>query len=329
MFNMGMGKYVTRRLIYMVPLILGISLISFLVMYAAGDPITIATAGNPSMTEAQRELLRIYYGLNDPIPVQYFRWLTHFLQGDFGTSLYGGKPVNQVIWTYAGETLVLQFISIFLAFFIALPAGIYAAVKQRGITDYAISTISVFGISVPVFFLGIVLIILFSIQLRVLPSAGAHGAPMLWPVFGIRDYWLDYAAHLVMPVFVLFLASLAYNSRILRAGMLEVLRQDYIMAAKASGISDRKILYKYALKNAIAPLITLLGLSIGAAIAGAPITETVFSWPGLGRAYVTAVGRLDFPLIMGITMLITIFILIANLITDLGYAWLDPRITVD
>jgi peptide/nickel transport system permease protein len=132
-----------------------------------------------------------------------------------------------------------------------------------------------------------------------------------------------------MPVFVLFLANLAYNSRLLRAGMLEVLRQDYVMAAKASGISERKILFKYALKNAVAPLITLLGLSIGAAIAGAPITETVFSWPGLGKAYVIATGRLDFPLIMGITMLITIFILIANLITDLGYAWLDPRITVD
>ncbi len=329
MFIMGIAKYIVRRLLYMVPLVLGISVISFLVMYAAGDPIQIATAGNPSITEAQREFLRNYYGLNDPIVVQYFRWLAHFLQGDFGQSLYGGRPVNQVIWNYAGETLVLQSFAIFLAFFVALPAGIYAAVKQRGLTDYTISTIAIFGISLPVFFLGIMLIIVFSIQLGWLPSAGAHGAPVYWPVFGIRDYWLDYAAHLTMPVFVLFLASLAYNSRILRAGMLEVLRQDYIMAAKASGISDRKILYKYALKNAIAPLITLLGLSIGAAIAGAPITETVFSWPGLGRAYVTAVGRLDFPLIMGITMLITIFILIANLVTDLAYAWLDPRISVE
>jgi peptide/nickel transport system permease protein len=326
---MGVAKYITRRLIYMVPLVLGISVISFLVMYAAGDPIQIATAGNPSITEAQREFLRNYYGLNDPIVVQYFRWLSHFLQGDFGQSLYGGKPVNQVIWNYTGETLVLQMISILLAFFVALPAGIYAAVKQRGVTDYTISTIAIFGISLPVFFLGIVLIIVFSIQLQILPSAGAHGAPQFWPVFGIREYWLDYLVHLAMPVFVLFLANLAYNSRLLRAGMLEVLRQDYVMAAKASGISERKILFKYALKNAVAPLITLLGLSIGAAIAGAPITETVFSWPGLGKAYVIATGRLDFPLIMGITMLITIFILIANLITDLGYAWLDPRITVD
>jgi len=132
-----------------------------------------------------------------------------------------------------------------------------------------------------------------------------------------------------LPATVLTLANLAYNVRLLRAGMLEVLRQDYIMAARASGISERKVLYKYALKNAITPLITLLGLSIGAVIAGAPITETVFSWPGLGRAYVVAVSRLDFPLIMGITMIITIMTLVANLITDLAYAWIDPRVRIE
>ena len=326
---MGLPKYIMRRVIYMIPLILGISLISFLVMYAAGDPIRIVTAGNPNITEAQKEFLRNYYGLNDPIPYQYVRWLTHFLQGDFGNSIYGGVSVNNIIGFYIQETMVLQLISIFLGFFVAIPIGIYAAVKQRGIADYTVSSIAIFGISVPVFFLGVVLIIGLSYNLGWLPSGGAHGAPTLWPVFGIRNYWLDYMAHLIMPLTVLFLAGLAYNTRLLRAGMLEVQRQDFIMAAKASGISDRRIEYKYALKNTIAPLITLLGLSIGAAIAGAPITETVFSWPGLGRAYVHAVSRLDFPVIMGITMLITIFVLIANLVTDLAYAWLDPRITIE
>jgi peptide/nickel transport system permease protein len=326
---MGVAKYIMRRLIYMVPLILGISLISFLVMYAAGDPIRIVTAGNPNITEAQKEFLRNYYGLNDPLPVQYIRWLSHFLQGDFGNSIYGGKSVNTVIGQYAQETLVLQLLSIFLGFIVSIPIGIYAAVKQRSIADYTVSSIAIFGISVPVFFLGVVLIIGISYSLGLLPPAGAHGAPSLWPVFGIRNYWLDYLAHLIMPLTVLFLAGLAYNTRILRSGMLEVLRQDHIMAAKSSGISNRRIEYKYALKNAIAPLITLLGLSIGGAIAGAPITETVFSWPGLGRAYVQAVSRLDFPVIMGITMLITIFILIANLVTDITYGWLDPRITIE
>jgi ABC-type dipeptide/oligopeptide/nickel transport system permease component len=326
---MGLAKYVIRRLIYLLPLIIGISILSFLVMYAAGDPIQIATAGNPSITEAQRIALREYYGLNDPIPAQYLRWLSHFVQGDFGQSLYGGRPVNEIIGTLFWETVKLQVITIVFAFLVSIPLGIYAAKKQRSITDYSITSISTFGISMPVFWFGIVLILIFSYYLGWLPSSGAYGAPTLWPVFGIRNPTLDELAHLVLPSAVLVLAGLAYNVRMLRAGMLDVLRQDYIMAAKASGIPERRILYKYALKNAITPLITLLGLSLGSVIAGAPMTETVFSWPGLGRAYVQAVSRLDFPLIMGITMIISIMILVANLITDLAYAYFDPRLTVE
>jgi peptide/nickel transport system permease protein len=326
---MGLGKYLARRLIYMVPLLLGISIVSFMVMYAAGDPIQIATAGNPSISEAQRQFLRNYYGLNLPIPVQYFRWLGHFLQGDFGQSLYGGRPVNTIIGSLSWETVKLQLVSIILAFVISLPAGIYSALKQRSATDYSISAIAIFGISAPVFFLGIMCILLFSIDLGWFPSAGAHGAPTYWTVFGIQNNILDEIMHLVLPALVLTLASIAYNVRILRSQMLEVMRQDYIMAARASGINERKILYSYALKNAIMPLLTLLGLSIGASIAGAPATETVFSWPGLGRAFVTATARLDFPMIMGITMIIAIMILIANLITDIAYAYIDPRITLD
>ncbi|HJX23268.1 MAG TPA: ABC transporter permease [Candidatus Bathyarchaeia archaeon] len=326
---MGLGRYLVRRALYMIPLILGISIMSSLVMYAAGDPIQIATAGNPSITEAQRIALREYYGLNDPIPLQYVRWLSHFLQGDFGQSLYGGRPVNEIIGTLFWETTKLQLITIILPFLISIPAGIYSALKQRSPTDYAVTSISIFGISMPVFWFGIVLILVFSYHLGLFPSSGAYGAPTLWPVFGIRDPILDELAHLALPVIVLTFANLAYNVRLLRAGMLEVLRQDYIMAAKASGLSNRKILYKYALKNAITPLITLLGLSIGSILAGAPITETVFSWPGLGRSYVTAVARLDFPLIMGITMIIAIMILVANLIIDLVYVGIDPRMRIE
>ncbi|MDH7556323.1 MAG: ABC transporter permease, partial [Candidatus Methanosuratincola sp.] len=243
---MGLVKYVIRRLLYMIPLILGISIVVFLVMYAAGDPIQIATAGNPSITEAQRQFLREYYGLNDPIPVQYVRWLDHFLHFDFGKSLYGGRPVNEIISIYFWETLKLQLVSILLAFAISIPIGVYSAVKQRSWFDYLFSGISIAGVSFPVFFLGIIFILLFSYQLGWLPSAGAHGAPQLWPVFGIQNPLLDELAHLAMPATVLTLANLAYNTRLLRAGMLEVLRQDYIMAARASGIPERKILLKYA-----------------------------------------------------------------------------------
>ncbi|MEM0286155.1 MAG: ABC transporter permease, partial [Candidatus Methanomethyliaceae archaeon] len=182
---MALTKYIIRRIIYMIPLILGISLISFFVMYAAGDPIKIATMGNPSITEAQRQFLREYYGLNDPIPLQYLRWLDHFIHGDFGKSIYGGRPVNEIIGSLVWETAKLQIVSIVLSFLISIPAGIYAAVKQRTIFDYLISGISIFGISVPVFWFGIILILIFSFHLGILPSAGAHGAPYLWPVFGI------------------------------------------------------------------------------------------------------------------------------------------------
>jgi ABC-type dipeptide/oligopeptide/nickel transport system permease component len=285
--------------------------------------------GNPMITETEKQFLRHYYGLDLPIPVQYFRWLTNFLTGNFGNSIYGNKPVNQLIASLSWETVKLQLVSIIISFLIAIPAGIYAAVKQRSATDYTVSSISIMGISLPVFFTAVVFILVFSYDLGWFPSAGAHGAPTLWPVFGIRNPILDEIAHLVLPALVLTLASVAYNVRLLRAGMLEVLRQDYIMAAKASGIQERTILYKYALKNAITPLLTLLGLSIGGAIGGAPMTETVFSWPGLGYQFVLAAGRLDFPVVMGITMLITIFILLANLITDLAYAWVDPRVTIE
>ena len=313
----------------MVPIIIGISILSFFVMYAAGDPIRIATMGNPSITEAQRQFLREYYGLNDPIPVQYLRWLSHFVQGDFGRSLYMSRSVNEIIGTLFWETLKLQLVFVVLSFIISVPLGIYSALKQHSVADYLTMSVSIFGISMPVFWFGIVLILVFSYHLGWFPSAGAYGRPWLWPVFGIRNSFLDELAHLMLPAMVLTLASLAYNVRLLRAGMLEVLRQDYIMAARACGISERKILYKYALKNAITPLITLLGLSIGGSIAGAPITETVFSWPGLGRTYVEAVGHLDFPLIMGITMIISIMMLVANLLIDLLYGWINPTITID
>ena len=327
--TLGFSKYVIRRLIYMVPLIVGISMVSFLVMYAAGDPIKVATMGNPSITEDQRRALREYYGLNDPIPMQYLRWLNHFVHGDFGTSLYGGRRVNEIIFSLLWETMKLQLVTIILPFLISIPLGVYSAVKQRSATDYAISSLSIFGISMPVFWFGVILIIVFSYQLGMLPSSGAHGTPYLWPVLGIQNPILDELAHLALPSLVLTWASLAYNVRLLRAGMLDVLRQDYIMAMRASGMPERKILYRYALKNAITPLVTLLGLSIGLAIQGAPITETVFSWPGLGRAFVDAASRLNFPLIMGITMIITIMALVANLIIDLAYAWIDPRISIE
>ena len=326
---MSLSKYLARRAIYMIPMAIGISIISFLVMYAAGDPIRLATAGHPNITEGQREALRRYYGLDQPIPLQYINWLVHLLQGDFGKSLYGGRPVNQLIGDWFWETIKLNLIALLLALAIAIPVGVHSAVKQYSISDAVVTTVSIFGVSMPVFWIGIVLILIFSFWLGWLPSSGAYGFPMLWPLFGIENSFVDAVAHIILPVAVLTYVQLALYVRLTRAQMLEVLRQDYILASKASGLPDNKVIYKYAWRNAITPVITYAGISIGGIVGGAPMTETVFNWPGLGRRFVEAASLLDFPVVMGITMIITVMILIANLIVDISYAMLDPRIRVE
>jgi peptide/nickel transport system permease protein len=320
----SMFRYIVRRIIYMVPVFLGISIISFVVMYAAGDPLNIIRLGRPTITQETIDALRIYYGLDKPIPMQYLNWLTNILQLNFGKSLYGGRPVNFLIGSWAWETIKLQLISILLAFAVSIPIGIYSAKKQYSKQDVAVTSVSLFGVSMPTFWLGLIMIIIFSFQLGWLPSAGAHGAPYLWG----GNYFLDEIAHLIMPVAVLVYVMLAQNIRLIRANMLEILRSDYVLAARASGLSERKVTYKYALRNAIGPVITYLGISLGAIIAGAPMTEYVFNWPGLGRRYVDAAMKLDFPLIMGITMILTVMTLIANLIIDVLYVYLDPRIRI-
>jgi len=318
----AMLRYIVRRLIYMIPVFLGISILSFFVMYAAGDPLYIVRLGRPNITQDVIDSLRAYYGLDKPVPIQYLNWLTNLLRGDFGKSLYGGRPVNFLIGSWVGETVKLQVISILLAFFIAIPIGINSAKKQYSKQDVAVTSFSLFGVSMPTFWLGLILIIVFSYQLGWLPSAGARGAPFIW--FG--NPILDEIAHLILPVTVLVYVLLAQNIRLIRANMLEILRSDYVLAARASGLSERKVIYKYALRNAVGPVITYLGISLGAVIAGAPMTEYVFNWPGLGRRYVDAAMRLDFPVVMGITMILTIMTLIANLIVDILYVYMDPRI---
>jgi len=318
----AMFRYIVRRLLYMIPVFLGISIISFFVMYAAGDPLNIIRLGRPTVTQETIDALKVYYGLDKPIPIQYLNWLVNILQLDFGKSLYGGRSVNFLIGSWVWETVKLQLISILLAFAISIPIGIYSAKKQYSKQDIVVTSISLFGVSMPTFWFGLILIIIFSFTYGWLPSAGSRGAPYLWwgnPI-------LDEIAHLIMPVTVLVYVMLAQNIRLIRANMLEILRSDYILAARASGLSERKVIYKYALRNAIGPVITYLGISLGMIIAGAPMTEYVFNWPGLGRRYVDAAMRLDFPLVMGITMIITVMALIANLIIDICYVYIDPRI---
>jgi len=321
----SMFRYVVRRLLYMIPVVLGISIIAFITMYAAGNPLDLIRMGKPNIDQATLNALSAYYGLNKPVPLQYLNWLVNILRLNFGKSLYGGQPVIDIVKPKIWPTIELQIFSLLIAFAISIPIAVRSAKKPYSKQDVVVTSSSLFGVSMPTFWFGLILIILFSFILGWLPSAGSEGAAgFLWwgnPV-------LDWIAHLILPVAVLVYVSLAQNIRLIRANMLEVLRSDYILAARASGISERKVVYSYALRNAITPAVTFLAIALGGMIAGAPMTEYVFSWPGLGRQYVDSTLNLDFPTIMAITMIITVMTLVANLIMDILYVYIDPRVRI-
>jgi ABC-type dipeptide/oligopeptide/nickel transport system permease component len=308
----------------MIPVFLGVSILTFGVGNAAGDPIALIRIGLRNPSPAVLEALRKYYHLDQPVYMRYLNWLWNLLQGDLGTSVTG-RSVAAQIGGWALTTLELQLIALLLAVAVGVPIGVLSAKRQYSKVDYAVTSIAIFGYSMPTFWLGIMLIILFSFDLGVLPSSGSVGVNFMWGGNPI----LDHLAHLVLPVFVLTYVELATFVRLVRGNMLEVLRQDYILAARSSGLSDRTVTYRYALRNAITPVVTVIALTFGAALGGAPGLETTFSWPGLGLAFTRAALVLDIPLVQGITIVITLMVLVANLILDLTYALLDPRVRVD
>ena len=316
-------RYVIRRLFFMIPVFLGVAILTFFVGNAAGNPIDLIRIGlrnpNPQVLAA----LKVYYHLDKPVWERFLLWLWDLIHGNLGVSISGRSVLSQIgPWTFT--TLELQILALILSVVIGIPVGVYSAKHQYSKSDYAITTLAIFGYSMPTFWLGIMLIIIFSFYLGWFPSSGAISVSFPW--WG--TWTLDPIAHLILPTAVLTYVSLATIVRLVRANMLEVLRQDYILAARASGLSERTVTYRYALRNAISPVITIIGLGFGVALAGAPALETTFSWPGLGYAFTQAALNLDIPLVQGITIVITIMVLVANLITDLVYAVVDPRITV-
>lgn len=334
---MAVWKYILRRLLFMIPMFIGISVMVFMIMYATGDPVQLIVRGNPRLLQNPQVLneIKAYYGLDKPLPEQYLTWLWKFINLNLGKSVYGGRPVNLLVQSWIFETIKLQLVALVLSLTLSIFIGILSARKQYSKTDYAVTTTALFGVSMPVFWVAIILILVFSFSLGWLPSAGAYGATRIWPSLkpiaeaNVFELFVDQMYHLILPALVLTFANLALYVRIIRATMLEILRQDYVLAARASGLPESKVVYSHAFRNALSPLITIVGLYFGGIVAGAPITETVFSWPGLGRFYVQATLGLDFPVVMGITMIIVLMTLAANLITDLGYAVIDPRVRVE
>lgn len=306
----------------MIPVFLSVSIITFIITNAAGDPIKLIRLSFKTLTPAQLQQLIAFYHLNEPLYARYFQWLGEFLTGNLGISLQGGTVADKIV-PWIGTTLELQLLALFLSLGIGVPIGIYSAKHQYSKSDIAVTSTAIFGVSMPTFWVGIMLILIFSVYFPWLP---AFGAVSPYPPYWWGNYQLDVLAHLILPVLVLTFVSVATIVRLIRANMLEVLRQDYVLAARASGIKESTIIYRYALKNAVTPVITIVGLSFGFLLAGAPGLETTFTWPGLGYAFVLAATVLDLPVVQGITMIITLIVLIANLGTDLAYAWLDPRV---
>jgi ABC-type dipeptide/oligopeptide/nickel transport system permease component len=326
---MSMLRYMIRRLLYLVPLFFGILIIVFVASRLAGDPVQLMTVQNPHITPEFRQRLTEYYGLDKPVYYQFFLFIGQLLEGNLGNAyaIRGGIAVTTLISDYAWLTIQLQLLALVLSLLIAIPVGIISAQKQYSKLDVTVTTTSLLGTCIPVFYMGIIAIIIFAYFLGWFPAGGANAILKERYLFGSLE--IDRLWHLALPTAVLTFACLAPVVLLIRSSMLEVLRQDYILAARASGLSERTVVYKHALRNALIPVVTYVGLYFGGMLAGAPITETVFNWPGAGRLFVEATTKLDFPVIMGITVFITIMTLIANLITDLTYGYIDPRIRLE
>lgn len=320
-----MLTYIIKRTLLMVPILLGITLLSFGVMrLAPGGPAEAQMDFSAKASAEARERLRKLYGADQPFHKQYATWLKKFVTLDFGEAFADGRKVKDKILERLPITLTINLLSLGLILLIAIPIGIMSATRQYSLLD-RLTTIFVFiGFSTPSFWLALLLIYLFGVQWGVLPISGIQSLD----VTGLSAWgWLmDRAQHLILPVFVLAFGGLAGYSRYMRNNMLEVMRQDYIRTARAKGLPESKVIYKHAIRNALMPIITILGLSLPGIIGGSLITETVFSIPGMGLLMYQAVLSRDYNLVMGILVPVAFLTLLGNFLADVAYAFTDPRV---
>lgn len=323
-----MGRYLIGRLLTMIPVLIGITIISFAVMkMAPGDPTSLVTDLNPNMNEETIKRIRAHYGLDDPWYVQYGKWLKNMMVLDFGRSFApDGRPVFDKIMERIPITLAINVLSIVLILVVAIPIGVMSAVKQNTPFDKVTTVFVFFGFAMPSFWLALLLMILFGVQLEWLPISGIKSLDyaQLSPIGKV----LDLAQHLILPVFVSAIGGLAGMSRYMRSNTLEVIRQDYITTARAKGLDERTVIFRHALRNALLPVITILGLSVPGLIGGSVIFETIFAIPGMGKLFFDSVLMRDYPTIMGILVIGAVLTLLGNLLADLSYSIADPRIRV-
>jgi peptide/nickel transport system permease protein len=311
-------KYVIKRLLALIPVLFGVTILVFLIMHLSpGDPAQIILG--PKATEESLNALRHQLGLDLPLYEQYFRWIGNVFQGDWGRSIQLKRAVLPLVLDRFKATAILTFFAASIAIFCGTFAGIISSTKQYSFWDRFLMLLALIGFCLPVFWLGLMLQIIFGLNLGWLPVSGMHTPG--------ETGFLDMLKYLLLPGVTLAASSMAEIARMTRSSMLEVIRQDYIKTARAKGLGERVVVYKHALRNAMIPVVTIVGLQIGYLLAGAVLVEIVFSWPGIGSLMVNGILARDFPLVQGIILFVATTYVFVNLIVDIVYAFLDPRIT--
>lgn len=327
-----MQRYLIRRILQMIPLLFFLSILIFLIMFLMpGDPIDMMVMGNPNLKAEDIARLKKVWGFDDPFPVRYYKWLRQaVLHGDLGFSYHWKVPVIQIVGERLPNTLVLMTASLLLSLLIAVPLGIFSARRQYSFADYLLTVFAFIGQAMPTFWFGLMMILVFSIFLK-----NSSGGPLL-PPGGMMDigstasiFSWGRLKYLIMPAFVLGLHNITSWMRFIRSTMLEVINQDYIRTARAKGLKERVVIYKHAFRNAMIPMITLLAMSIPSLVGGATLTETVFAWNGIGRMTYDSVMNKDYSVAMASLMFSAIMVVIGNLLADIMYAVVDPRVRYD
>jgi peptide/nickel transport system permease protein len=355
-----MFRYIIRRLLQAIPILIGISILSFvLVTLAPGDPVLLRTAGNKNVTEEMRELMRKQLGLDQPLPIQYVRWFAGvtirpgnavaefssdsvrcawlaavdytvcdtgggIVRGDMGTSIDTKQPVWERLTERMWATLELGLISLIVSLLIGVPLGVLSAVYRGSLFDNLVRVFAVLFRSVPVYWMGLLLLLVFAVWLKWLPVGGRQTVSLT----GETDLW-DRISHLILPVTVLSFGPIAFFSRIMRTETLEVIHTDYVRTARAKGLSGRDVWFVHALRNALIPLMTVLGPAVVGVLGGAVVTETIFAWPGMGRLTINAVFQQDYPLVLGSGMFFAVLTIVGYLLSDIFYALVDPRVRLE
>jgi len=321
--------YALRRILQTIPILFIISvLLFFMVRAAPGGPLTAARR-NPNITPEQIAKLEAKLGLDQPLPVQYAKWMGDMLQGDLGQSIKFRRPVAVMIAERIPNTLLLVGVSFFVTLLIAIPVGVLSARKPYSAFDYSMTTITFMGQSLPVYWLGLGLILIFYVSIKNPTTGGPLFPGGGMNTIGKEGDLMDTLWHLVLPVIALSLGWIAWYSRFLRSSMLDVLHEDYIRTARAKGLHDGLVHYKHGLRNAILPLVTLIALDLPSVFAGALFVETIFSWPGMGRLFWDAARGRDYPVLLGVVMITAVLIIVCNILADLAYGMLDPQVKYD